>query len=276
MGSGLYSADVYNSTVGLAASTGADTFAHSTHVLRSTPREEWKAHQTLDPEDIGLRESRDSDEHPTSVPIVVIFDVTGSMQTVPRQLQLELPKLLETIQLGGYVEHPQILFGAVGDAYSDQIPLQVAQFESDNRMDEHLGNIVLEGGGGGGNHESYELAFYFLARHTVHDNWEKRQQKGYAFIIGDEKSYTEVNPAHVSKVFGDDLSQAIDIAEIIKEAQETWEVFFVQPGNTGYWTDTSNETFWRDLLGQNYLRVENPAEVGEVIAKQAGAIESTH
>lgn len=276
MGSGLYSADVYASTIGATRAAGGDTFAYSTSTLTGTPRSEWKAHQTLDPDGIDKRESRDSDEHPTSVPIAVIFDVTGSMSRVPRQLQVELPKLLETVTLGGYVEHPQILFGAVGDAYSDRIPLQVGQFESDNRMDEHLANIVLEGGGGGGNHESYELAFYFLARHTVHDNWEKRQQKGYAFIIGDEQSYTRVDPGQVANVFGDTISQAIDLADIVKEAQETWEVFFVQPGETSYWNDKSNETFWRDLLGQNYLRVENPADVGEVIAKQAGAIEATH
>ena len=59
------------------------------------------------------------------------------------------------------------MFGAIGDATCDRVPLQVGQFESDNRMDDDLGRIVLEGGGGGQQTESYELAMYFMARHTV-------------------------------------------------------------------------------------------------------------
>ena len=77
-------------------------------------------------------------------------------------------------------------FGAVLDATCDRVPLQVGQFESDNRMDEHLGNMVLEGGGGGQMTESYELAMYFMARHTAIDCHEKRRRRGYLFIIGDE------------------------------------------------------------------------------------------
>ena len=86
----------------------------------------------------------------------------------------------------GYVEHPQILFGAVGDATCDRVPLQVGQFESDNRMDDDLGRILLEGGGGGQMTESYELAMYFMARHTAIDCLDKRGRRGYLFIIGDE------------------------------------------------------------------------------------------
>ena len=37
---------------------------------------------------------------------------------------------------------PQILFGAIGDATCDRVPLQIGQFESDNRMDDDLGRIV--------------------------------------------------------------------------------------------------------------------------------------
>ena len=59
------------------------------------------------------------------------------------------------------------MFGAIGDATCDRAPLQVGQFESDNRMDDDLGRILLEGGGGGQKTESYELAMYFMARHTA-------------------------------------------------------------------------------------------------------------
>jgi hypothetical protein len=78
------------------------------------------------------------------------------------------------------------MFGAIGDATCDRAPLQVGQFESDNRMDDDLSRILLEGGGGGQKTESYELAMYFMARHTAADCYEKRGKRGYLFIIGDE------------------------------------------------------------------------------------------
>ena len=82
-------------------------------------------------------------------------------------LQRKLPQLLGLLLRKGYADDPQIMFGAIGDATCDRAPLQVGQFESDNRMDDDLGRILLEGGGGGQKTESYELAMYFMARHTV-------------------------------------------------------------------------------------------------------------
>ena len=146
-------------------------------------------HPDLDPFDVGRRESRDSDEHPQSLAIAVLFDVTGSMGGVPRTLQKKLPKLLGLLKDSGYVSDPQLMFGAIGDATCDRAPLQVGQFESDNRMDGDLERILLEGGGGGQKTESYELAMYFMARHTATDCFEKRGKRGYLFIIGDEMPY---------------------------------------------------------------------------------------
>jgi hypothetical protein len=40
------------------------------------------------------------------------------------------------------------MFGAIGDAETDYVPLQVGQFESNNRMDDQLRGIALEGNGG--------------------------------------------------------------------------------------------------------------------------------
>ena len=85
----------------------------------------------------------------------------------PRALQAKLPQLLGLLLRKGYAAHPQIMFGAIGDATCDRAPLQVGQFESDNRMDDDLSRILLEGGGGGQKTESYELALYFMARHTA-------------------------------------------------------------------------------------------------------------
>ena len=83
------------------------------------------------------------------------------------------------------------MFAAVGDATCDRVPLQVGQFESDNRMDENLENMILEGGGGGQKTESYELALYFMARHTAIDCYAKRGRRGYLFVIGDEMAYPQ-------------------------------------------------------------------------------------
>jgi len=64
---------------------------------------------------------------------------------VVRTIHQNLPKLHELLLGHHYIPHPQILFAAVGDATCDQVPLQVGQFESDNRMDQNLENMILEG-----------------------------------------------------------------------------------------------------------------------------------
>ena len=146
MGSGHWSSDVYETAERLR--NGKSAFSYSDSGARTV-------HPDLDPFDVGQRESRDSAEHPNSLAIAVLFDVTGSMGAVPRTLQKKLPKLLGLLQDGGYVRDPQLMFGGIGDATCDRAPLQVGQFESDNRMESYLQRILLEGGGGGQKTESY-------------------------------------------------------------------------------------------------------------------------
>ena len=176
MGSGSWSTNVYDEHNRYKAAAGKSTFDYS-DTLHHSGRSTWHVHATLNPHGVGSRESRDSAEHPASTAIAVMFDVTGSMGEVPVTLQKKLPELLGLLLRKGYVPDPQILFGAIGDATCDSVPLQVGQFESDNRMDENLENIFLEGGGGGQRTESYELAMYFIARHTDIDCWNKRGQQ---------------------------------------------------------------------------------------------------
>ena len=38
------------------------------------------------PQDVSIRESRDSDEHPESLAVMVFLDVTGSMGRIPEEI----------------------------------------------------------------------------------------------------------------------------------------------------------------------------------------------
>lgn len=269
MGSGRWSTDVYTAAASFRAATGRSAFDYSDRSRRGR-RDAWAPHATLDPLGVDLRESRDSDEHPTSLSIAVLFDVTGSMGQVPVVLQTKLPQLLGLLLRKGYVAHPQIMFGAIGDATCDRVPLQIGQFESDNRMDSDLGNIFLEGGGGGQMTESYELALYFMARHTAIDCFDRRGQRGYLFIIGDEMAYPEVKAAEVRAVLGDDLTGNIPLAQIVAEARRRWDVYYVLPEGSSYAGEHRVVDFWRRQLGQNVIQLDDLDAVCETIALTIG------
>jgi hypothetical protein len=271
MGSGNWSTNVYDAAARYRAASGTGAFAYSDGVTASAPRSTWTAHPSLDPSGLTVRESRDSDEHPASLAIAVLFDVTGSMGGVPRALQTKLPDLFGLLLRKGYTEHPQILFGAVGDATCDRVPLQLGQFESDNRTDEDLGNILLEGGGGGQMTESYELALYAMARHTALDCHEKRGRRGYLFLIGDEMPYGKVKAREVRAVLGDrDIRQDIPVTEILAELRRRYHVYYILPAGTSYSGNTEVLGLWRKLLGQNVIELDDLDAVCETIALTVG------
>ncbi|WBC13325.1 hypothetical protein O7600_19485 [Micromonospora sp. WMMA1998] len=262
MGSGIWSTDVYDAADRYRRRTGKSAFSYSDSGARTV-------HPALDPRD-ALRQSRDSAEHPQSTPIAVLFDVTGSMGHVPRVLQSKLPQLLGLLLRQGYAKDPQVMFGAIGDATCDRVPLQVGQFESDNRMDDDLGRIVLEGGGGGQMMESYELALYFMARHTATDSWEKRGRRGYLFIIGDELAYPRVKAGEVARLIGDDLREDVPVRQIVDEVTARWDTYYLLPAGSHYAGNRKVLDFWRGLLGQNAVELDDLDAVCETIALTVG------
>lgn len=263
MGSGNWSTDVYAAAASYRAAKGTSAFAYSDSGARTV-------HDDLNPYGVPARESRDSAEHPATVAVAVLFDVTGSMRGVPRTLQAKLPDLLGLLLRKGYATDPQVLFGAIGDATCDRAPLQIGQFESDNRMDEDLGRVLLEGGGGGQKSESYELAMYFMARHTTLDCFEKRGRRGYLFIIGDELPYPKVKRREVGKVIGDRLGRDIAIKDIVAELTRKYDVYYILPAGASYAGDRQVLDAWRDLLGQNVLELDDLNAVCETIALTVG------
>jgi hypothetical protein len=272
MGTTRWSDDHYRDRAKIRKRTGKDAFEHD-HAIRNGEAMA-AVHPKMNPLGVSLRESRDSDTHPQSHAVGVLFDVTGSMQNVPRILQANLPRLMGLLIRKGYLDHPQILIGAIGDATCDKAPLQVGQFESGIEIEEDLGKLFLEGGGGGHITESYELALYFMARHTALDCFAKRGRRGYLFVIGDEAPYPELNRKEVATRIGDTLPRNIPVRKLIAELQQTYDVYYVLPKMTQHWNNPKVHHRWVELLGQNVLRLEDPAGICELIASTIGLAEN--
>jgi hypothetical protein len=272
MGSSRWSDDFYHERAAHRAATGASAFAYHDAVSH-LPASARRVHPQLDPLDVKFRESRDSDTHPVSRAIAVIFDVTGSMGGIPVTLQTKLSELMNLLIRRGYVEHPQILFGAVGDATCDRAPLQIGQFESGIEMEDDLARFYLEGGGGGQNTESYELAAYFMARHTALDCYEKRGQKGFLFLIGDEEFYPAVSRRQVRALLGDPLEADIPTSLLFAELRRRFEVFMLIPRGASNSGNRGIKRAWQSLLGQNVMELDDPAAVCETIALSIGLAE---
>ena len=223
-----------------------------------------ECHPLMNPKGVRVRECRDSADHPNSLGIVFALDVTGSMGVIPRQLATDqLPKFMKVLT-DCKVADPQVLFMAVGDATTDLAPLQVGQFETTAElMDQWLTRSYLEGAGGGNDHESYELALYFLAEHTEMDSMVKRKKRGYVFMTGDELPYEQLSKHVVDTWCGDRLDEDLPVEAIVAELQKSYAPFFLIPDLK---RRERCEDRWRSLLGDNVLCMERPEDTCFVAA----------
>lgn len=247
---------------------------------KNLPKEEVFRQQTCHPDmsPLGLtyRESRDSSNHPNSNAIFVALDETGSMKDIPHMLATEeFPHFMALVEEGDFIDSPQVLFSALGDAEanggSEIAPFQIGQFESDGRkMDHWLTKIHLEGKGGGNGGESYDLAIYAAARHTVMDCYEKRGRKGYLFVTGDEPHLGRCKASVVKRVFGTDIGTDIPMAKLVTEAGKKFHIFFLIPDQQ---RRTNCERPWRDVLGDNVICMEDPKDTCAVMATLIGLTE---
>lgn len=261
MGSGSFDATKYaaytRSTVG---KTTADIYGSR------------KMHADLDPKN-KVRESRDSADNPESTPVIVAIDVTGSMGMLADVIARKgLGVLFNELLDQKPITNPHVMFMAVGDANCDSAPLQVSQFEADNRIVEQLTKIYLEHGGGGNNFESYNLPWYFAAKHTVHDSYEKRAKRGYLFTVGDEETPADLTRAQIEAVTGDTPEKAPTTQEMLDEARRYYDVFHImiaEGDHARHHGNTVRES-WTNLLGQRAIWLMDHTKLAETII---GAIE---
>lgn len=226
-----------------------------------------KIHPDLNPLNVKMRESRDSVDNPNSTPLIVAIDVTGSMGIIADNLAREgLGTLFKGVLDRKPIADPHVMFMAIGDANYDQAPLQVSQFEADNRIVEQLTQIWLEHGGGGNGFESYNLPWYFAANHTVHDSMEKRGKRGYLFTIGDEEAPGALTPPQIKRFIGDDIELQSTKA-MLELAQRTYDVYHVVILQGDYARHQPDKVLasWRTWLGQHVIPLADYTKLAETI-----------
>jgi hypothetical protein len=233
---------------------------------QSKPKEDIFArqlHQEMNPYGITLRESRDSEEHPNSVPIIFVMDVTGSMGKIPEHvIKHGMIHIMGTIIEHGIAD-PQVLFLAVGDHITDRGPLQVGQFESNDKdLNMWLERVWLESGGGGNGGESYSLAHYFVNNFVQTDAWDKRKQKGFLFTIGDEKFHENIPGSFIKSLMGNSEASSIISRDEIEKAKEKWHVYHIVPESPV--GDALLQ--WRDVLGEACFHIKDYEKIPEVVS----------
>ncbi len=220
MGGGYYSQDVARR----ARSTSVDHWNYDAHGP-SAKKAKSKRRTGVHPK-LNVKGKKRECVNPT--PIVVALDVTRSRGDDTKVVYEKLPEFLGQIEMRGYVQGAAISFAAIGDVNSDKAPIQIGQFEADNRLDEVLTKVWIEEGGGGTGEESYELAAWYYATQTqLHCLEEGR--KGYFFFVGDECFYPQVSKAEVKKWLGRDIPEALPAEEAFRLLQERFHVFFILP-----------------------------------------------
>ena len=217
-----------------------------------------------------IRECRDSEEHPETLPIIIALDVTGSMGSIPRRLVTQdFPNIMKKI-MDESVAHPQVCFLGIGDHECDSAPLQVGQFEaSDELLDTWLRKLYIEGGGGGNDGESYLLAWWFASACTDCDAYNKRGRKGILITVGDEPTLRSLTKRDFSRIYGTSpQADCVAASDILKEAQDKWDVYHINVMDYAGNRKTTIDQ-WTKYLGDHLINTQSRdgSDVAELIAR---------
>jgi hypothetical protein len=225
--------------------------------------------KTLDPKGITIRESRDSEDNPESVAIILGLDVTGSMGIIADNLARKgLATICDEFIKRKPVTYPHFMFHAIGDVVCDSAPLQVSQFEADDRICKQLEKIFIEHGGGGNDSESYDISWYFAGAHTSIDCFEKRGKKGYLFTIGDESTPHGVSMEALKKFLGEDAETDLTAEQCLAIAEKQYEVFHIIIAEGDYCSHKGVDYVrnkWAGLIGQRAVVLKDHAKLAELI-----------
>lgn len=255
MGGGAWTTDSY---VAYSTSKGLETTLDGTLHSRYTVDQLYMSSSldpALDPKGV-VRECRDSEEHPNTIPVILALDVTGSMGGALVKVSQKLNQIMT--ELYKKVKDVEFMVMGIGDLAYDYAPIQASQFESDIRIAEQLDKIYFERGGGGNGYESYTAAWYFGARHTDLDCW-KRGKKGILITIGDEPLNPYLPEHPLSKVTGDALQADVETDTLYKEVIKKYDVYHLavddKEDSYAYYKEEIADTFGKTLDKHHFFVV---------------------
>lgn len=236
MGGFSYDRDVYDSSSssgwGSSYSGGYGSSVASSKLSATT------LDKTMHPLDKRLKSS-------TKHPIIIMLDVTGSNTDFAKIVYDKMPMFYGQIEQKGYLKDFEISICAIGDAYSDDYPLQIADFAKGIEIDSWLQKLVLEGCGGGQKCETYELAAYYL----LHKFDFESGTEPIVFFLGDEGMYDTI-PDNLIREYIEAKHSSTDsskvqssevFSELIKKIPNTFA--FINPYN-GYIHDNDILNKW--------------------------------
>lgn len=219
-----------------------------------------------------VRECRDSDEHPYTIPVILALDVTGSMGNAA----VEVAKKLNVVMTNLYdqVKDVEFCVMGIGDLAYDRSPVQMSQFESDIRIAEQMDKVYFEYGGGGNAYESYTAAWYMGARHTNLDCW-KRGQRGIIITMGDERLNPYLPMQTLRSCTGDGVQTDIETTTLYNEVSEKYDVYHLDVNHRWY-HDDGIEPSWKVVLDDNHFRMVTLDNIADTIIEIiVGAIKSS-
>lgn len=223
------------------------------------------------PNNIKIREALDNEDHPESNAIAIGVDVTGSMGYLADSIvKGQLGTLMTELINREPVKDPQVCFMAIGDIVSDKCPLQITQFESDDRIADQITELWLEGNGGGNGSESYIFPWLFALNSIKADCIEKRNKKGYIITMGDEQCPSYLYKSDLSKhldmppIEGDSIS-AQDLYRAVSEKYNVFHLIIEE----GSYCKLKGKSFvlnsWNNIIGKRAIPVRSHKYLSEII-----------
>jgi hypothetical protein len=193
-------------------------------------------------------------------PIVIMLDVTGSNINFARLVYDKMPMFYGEIEQKGYLSDFDIAICAVGDAYTDSYPLQVADFAKGIELDAWIEKLVLESGGGGQEKESYELAAYYLLKRFEFAS----DATPIIFFIADEAPYPKVDKKQ-AREFDLPLNEPIDPFPGLNDKVRENVFCFLNKYGGRRWKEDITEAWRSRLAPEHVIRINEEKAIVDLM-----------